>query len=825
MPKKEEQSKVFKLEEFESDDSFLSWLWFKDELLEEKEPQKEEDIFEIKKETYPKKESNFSNEKTKTDSQTKRPSFNSAEKKEGYKGFASFKQPFKEPFKQSERKVFPKKVPPQTTNTFQSQSTQTTNENTNTWNKTESTITKTSTRSPNTQTTSTYKKPWTTNTSSHSSYHKPSGTQSTYKKPWSTNTSSNSSYNKPWGNRSTFNKTTFNRTWNQQVTKKPENKTEVKVKKEYKPQTSSTLKQKLEIKIWDSITVKEFSEKMWFSLSEVMKKLLMNKIIVSANSSIDFETANLIWEEFGVKVEKDNISVSVEDILSGNLQSIIQQDKEAENTEVRPPIVTIMWHVDHWKTKLLDYIRKTNVVSGEAGWITQSIWASQATHNWKKITFVDTPWHELFTSLRARGSKITDIVVIVIAADDGIKPQTVEAIAHAKDSGVPIIVAATKIDKPNINLEMIKSQMTEHGLVPEEWGWDIPIIPLSGVTWEWVADLLDIILLQAEMLELKYNPDRMWVWVILEAHKDLRKWVVTSMILMTGSLKIWDIVFVHNTYGKVKKMVDWVGKDIALVKWWDPVMILWIQELPEPGRIVEVMKSEKDANIKLSLVKDKDKNFTQKSSMQSLLEKINAWEKTQLKLILKSDSFGSLEALKYSIEKIEMPENIEIKVIHADLGDITDWDIILADASGAIVIWFNIWYNANLKKKAEQKNIHIKNFDIIYEIVDYVDSLAKWLIKVEEKEVEIGKLLILWVFFKKGNEMIIWWQVSEWKALNGAAFRTRRWDEIIGTWRITSLRKGDENVNELWAGHQCWMRVKSGKKIEENDILELYVIE
>mgnify|MGYP002346931780 CR=1 FL=1 len=754
MPKKEEQSKVFKLEEFESNDSFLSGLWFKDELLEEKKSTKEDDIFEVKKETYPKQDRTFSKDKPKPERT------NYADKKEGYRGFSNnMKQPFKKPFKQSERKVFTKKVEEKPIVSDNSSSA--------------STVAQTQ---PNNVT-------------------------------------------RPQNNVPSQNVRI------EQKIVKAELKPEIKTKKEYKPQTSSTLKKKLEIKIWDSITVKEFSEKMWFSLAEVMKKLLMNKIIVSANSSIDFETANLIWEEFGVKVEKDNISVSVEDILSGNLQSIIQQDKESETLEIRPPVVTIMGHVDHGKTKLLDYIRKTNVVSGEAWGITQSIWASQALHNGKKITFVDTPWHELFTSLRARGSKITDIVVIVIAADDGIKQQTIEAIAHAKDSWVPIIVAATKIDKPNTNIEMIKSQMTEHGLVPEDWGGNIPLIPLSGVTWQWVDDLLDIILLQAEMLELKYNPDRMWVWVILEAHKDLKKWVVTSMILMTWSLKIWDIVFVHNTYGKVKKMVDRTGKDIALVKWWDPVMILGIQELPEPGRIVEVMKSEKDANIKLGLVQEKDKSSTQKSSLQSLLDKISSWEKTQLKLILKSDSFGSLEALKYSIEKIEMPENVEIKIIHSDLGDITDSDIILADASGAIVIWFNIWYNASLKKKAEQKNIQIKNFDIIYEIVDYVDNLAKWLIKVEEKEVEIGKIQILGVFFKKWNEMIIWWQVNEWKALNGAAFRISRGDEIIGTGRITSLRKGDENVTELWTGHQCWMRVKSGKRIEENDMLELYVIE
>lgn len=602
-------------------------------------------------------------------------------------------------------------------------------------------------------------------------------------------------------------------------------KPEVIKKEVVAPRASDTLKTKTEIIISETITVKEFSEKMWIQLSEVMKKLFMNKIVVWANANIDFETASLIWEEFGVKVSRSSASVSVEDILNSNLQSILAQDKDEENLQERPPIVTIMWHVDHWKTKLLDYIRKTNIVAWEAGWITQSIWASQIVHNWKKITFIDTPWHELFTQLRARWSRITDIAIIVVAADDGVKQQTIEAIHHAKEAWVPIIVAITKIDRPHSNLETIKWQLAERGLTPEEWGWDIPLIKLSSVTGQWVDDLLEVIALQAEMLALKYNPARPWVWVVLEAHKDIKKWVTTSLILMTWSLKLWDVISIHNTYWKVKKMVDWKWADVKQVNWWDPVMILWLPVLPEPWRVAEVMKSEKDANIKVSLINDKEKQSTSSTSMQNVMEMISKWERVVLKLILKADSWGSHEALKFAIWKTELPENIEIKIIHSDVWNINESDIILANASSAIIIWFNIWFNALLAKKAESQKIIIKCFDIIYEIMDYVDGLAKWLVKIEEKEVIKWKLQVMGCFFRKWNDMIIWWKIIEWKWLNWVQFKVHRWEEMLWVWRVTSLKKENENVNEIWTWHECWLKVKFSKKIEIDDILEFFTME
>lgn len=651
---------------------------------------------------------------------------------------------------------------------------------------------------------------------------------------WSQNKSNNWAWfsNKPSFKSYTSNRIDFKKTdW---VLKTPTQ--QLVAKKEYKPKTSDNLVKKTIIEIQDTISVKEFAEKMWVQLPNLLKSFLSNKIMVNINSTIDFDTASLIWEEFWVQVTKSNISgwISVEDLVSGNLQAILEQDKQVENLEERPPIVTIMWHVDHGKTKLLDYIRKTNIVSWEAWGITQSIWASQIIHNDKKITFIDTPWHELFTSLRARWAKITDIAVIVIASDDWIKQQTIEAISHAKEAWVPIMVAITKIDKWINNIEQIKSQMAEQQLIPEDWWGNIVMVPVSWVTWQWVNDLLDMILLQTEMLELKYNPNRSGIWVVVESNKDTKRWVTTSLIVMTWTMQVWDIVAIHNTFGKIRKMVDWKWEEIKCAKWWDPVMLLWIQDIPEPWRFAEVVQSEKEANNRIELIREKEHDIKHQVWIQNLLRKISSWEEVLLKLILKADSSWSLEALKYVTWKIELPENIELKIIHSDMWDITNSDIDLAHASDALIIWFNVTMNGQIKKKAESLKVTIKKFDIIYEIIDFIDRFAKWLIKPEEKEVYIGKLEVLWIFYRKASDMIVWGKVLDGKVVNNAIMKAYRkwwleWNEdgniIIASWKVTSVKKESENVKEVTEWHECWIRVKVSKKLVEWDILEFYVIE
>lgn len=594
-----------------------------------------------------------------------------------------------------------------------------------------------------------------------------------------------------------------------------------KIVKEAK--SSDTLVKKNEVIISNSITVKEFSEKIWIPVSDIIKKMLANKILWWVNTSLDFDTASLIAGEFDVVCNKQTDSIAVQDIVWGNIQKLIESDKDSIHAITRPPIITVMGHVDHGKTKLLDYIRKTNILSEEAWGITQSIGASQIIHNGQKITFIDTPGHALFTSLRSRGAKLTDICIIVVAADDGIKPQTVEAIAHAKDSGVPIIIAITKIDKWIDNTDMIKSQMAEYELIPEDWWWNVPIVKVSAVTWQGIDDLLDQILFQVEILDLKYDPTKAWLGVILEATKDAKQWVLANVIVMSGTLHIGDIFVVHNIIGKVKKMIDSHGKSVKSATGGDPIKIYGISQVPEPGRILEVVENEKHAHQRAEQIMatiSKESN-----NLQSLLSRIAQGDQVQLKLILKADGFWSLEALKYSMNSVQLPENIHIKIVYSDVGNFSDSDLELAKASESILIWFNLDLHSNLKKKTEQMKLTMRSFHIIYEIIDYVEQLAQGLVKHEAKEVYIGKLDILAIFFRKWGEMIVWGKIIDGEIRNGSFFRIRRSQEESWSGRITSLQKWQESVSRIGVGYECGIKVRVDKKIEAGDQLECFVME
>ncbi len=598
---------------------------------------------------------------------------------------------------------------------------------------------------------------------------------------------------------------------------------QTKKKKTYK--VSENLKKKETILVDETITVKEFSEKMWVPLSEVMKVMLMNKIVVAAQASIDFDTAQLVWSEFWVIVEREKVEMTVEDVVDANLESILAQDKEAEDLVTRPPVVTIMGHVDHWKTKLLDYLRKSDVVWGEAGWITQSIWASQIVHNDKKITFIDTPGHELFSSLRARWSKITNIVIIVVAADDGVKPQTVEAIRHAKDAWVPIIVAITKVDLGNPNMDRIKWQLAEQELTPEDWWWDVMIVPCSSITGQWIDDLLEAIHLQADMLELQYSPWRNAVWVVVESNKDAKQWVMTTLLVMTWTLRVWDIVVIHNTFWKVKRMTNWKWEQIAEATWWDAVMILWVNMVPEPGRMIEVVENEKTANKKMTLIKEHEEKHKKEVAMQSILDRLSEGEIAQLKLILKADSSWSLEAIKHATTKLNLAENVEVKIIHDDVWDITDSDLNFARAADAIVVWYNVPLKGPIIKKADQYKVILKQFDIIYEFIEYVEDLSQWLIEEEKVETLIWKMNVLALFYTKWKEMIVWWKIIEWRVDNHATFKVMRGEDQWATWKILSLQKEQDSVKTVKVWHECGIKIRTSKKVLEDDTIEFYTFE
>lgn len=608
------------------------------------------------------------------------------------------------------------------------------------------------------------------------------------------------------------------------VEKKPENKPVApKVHKE--ATTSANLVKKTEVTIDENITVKEFSEKIWVPLPEVMKKLIANGIMTSLNASLDFDTASLIAEDLGVLLKKKEATLDAQSFMEWDLQKILDIDKEAEHQVERAPIVTVMGHVDHGKTSLLDYLRKTSVAGWEAGGITQSIGASMIDYNNKKITFIDTPGHELFTSLRARGAKLTNIAIIVIAADDSVMPQTIESINHAKAAWVPIIIAVTKIDKPGNNMEQIKADVAKHGLTPEDWGGETPFVGVSSKTGQGIDVLLEYVLLQAEMLELKYNPERQAVWVVVDAYKDPKQGVVASLIVLTGTLKNGDIIVAYNTYGKVRRMQNWIWKNASKISGGEPVQILGFTELPEPGRIVEVVSNEKEANQRIAFIKENETKAKGDGALQQFLAQLKAGDQSkisELRLILKADGSSSLEALKQAVDGISLPKHVTIKVVHSDVGYFGESDLSLAQASRAILLWFNISMNAALKKKAESLKIEMKTFDIIYELTDYLTNLLLGMVEVEKEEVVVGKLEILWVFHTETREMTIWGIVKEGKVKNKLKFRVYRGEDILTNGEILSLKRNKDEVKEVNAGEDCGMKVKMGKRLDIWDILEFY---
>lgn len=587
--------------------------------------------------------------------------------------------------------------------------------------------------------------------------------------------------------------------------------------------TSANLVKKSEIYIEDKITVKEFSEKMGVPLPELMKKLLQNKIMTSITASLDFDTAALIAAEFDIAVKKPENKVDVQTFMSGDLQAILDMDKDAEYLLPRSPIVTVMGHVDHGKTSLLDYLRKTVVAEGEAGGITQSIWASVVNYNGKDICFIDTPGHELFTSLRARWAKLTNIAIIVVAADDSVMPQTIESIWHAKESGVPIIVAITKIDKPGKNMDQIKQDLAAAGLTPEDrWG-DTPMIGISSKTGQGIPELLEQVLLQAEMLDLKYNPKRSAVGVVVDAHMDPKQGVVSTIIVMTWTLKVWDIIVAYNTTGKIRRMQDRRWKNIQSATGWEPVQVLWIGELPDPGRIVEVVKNEKEAHEKIALIQEQVKKDTGESAVHQFINQLQSGTQwAELKLILKSDGSSSLEALQQAVSGIQLPKNVTIKVIQANVGHFSDSDLALAQASWALLLGFNISLNALLKKKADSLKIEMKNFDIIYELTDYLDKLLLGMVEIEKHEVMFAKLEVLWVFFTKNKDMTIWGKVIYGKLHGKPKFTVMRGEDILCNGNIVSLHKNKDEVKEVGEGEECGVKVTTGKKIEVGDVIEFF---
>ncbi|MDX9971020.1 MAG: translation initiation factor IF-2 [Candidatus Gracilibacteria bacterium] len=582
------------------------------------------------------------------------------------------------------------------------------------------------------------------------------------------------------------------------------------------------------IELPEQITIKEFAEKSGQSAAKIIGELMKNGILANINQFIDFDTAQIISDDLGIKVKKIHTVGMAEDFLSGDISALLKQD-DADDLEDRPPVIVIMGHVDHGKTKLLDKIRHSDVVSTEAGGITQHIGAYQIEKDGRFITFLDTPGHEAFTAMRARGAKVTDIAVLVVAADEGVKPQTIEALNHAKDAGVPIIVAINKMDKPGASPDKVMMELAEQGLQPEKWGGNTIFVPISALTGQGVDELLEMILLTADMANLKANPNREAIGTVIESHLDPSLGPVATILVNSGTLKIMNNIVVGHSFGRIKILRDHRGNALRVAGPSTPVLIAGMHQVPQAGDILQVVKDEKTAKNKVSEILLMEYHKNQKASgVEQLITTIKS-DKI-LKIILKGDTKGTIEAIRNSLSKIK-DEEVAIKVIHSAVGPITESDVMMASAGNAIVIGFDVDYNTpNVKKLAERDKIEVRLYRIIYKLIEDVTMLLSGLIAPEQVEVILGRAKVRQVFFKKKNEMILGLGVINGKLVNKAklkVFKAGKSSEETpdGLGEIKSLRKVDKEVKEINEGNDCGIKFVGDPIVEEGDILEAYIIE
>jgi len=575
------------------------------------------------------------------------------------------------------------------------------------------------------------------------------------------------------------------------------------------------------ITIPEFLTVKELAEKMKVNPTEIIKKLIAQGIMVTVNQQIDFETASKIAEEYGFLVDKEEVKDELEAIFEDT------PDRE-EDLKPRPPIVTVMGHVDHGKTSLLDAIRKTNVTMKEIGGITQHIGASVVEINDKKIVFLDTPGHEAFTAMRARGASVTDIVVLVVAADDGVMPQTIEAINHVKAANVPLIVAINKIDLPTANPDRVKTELSELGLVPEEWGGNTICVPVSAKKNIGIDDLLEMILLVAEMEDLKANPNKPARGTVIEAKLEKGKGPVATVIVQNGTLQVGDAVIAGTTYGKVRAMFDDKGRKIKKAGPSMPVEILGFSEVPEAGDKFVVVENEKKARELAEKRKEVQRELElkkkQKVSLEDLFRQIQEGTVKELNVIIKADVQGSVEALRKSLEELSN-EEVRIRVIHGAVGAITETDVMLASASNAIIIGFNVRPETNAKTLAEKEKVEIKLYRIIYDAIEDVKAAMKGMLEPKYKEVELGRAEVRAVFKIPGVGNVAGCYVLSGKITRNADVRIVRDGIVIYEGKIASLKRFKDDVREVQQGFECGIGIEKFNDIKEGDIIEAYTME
>ncbi len=576
-----------------------------------------------------------------------------------------------------------------------------------------------------------------------------------------------------------------------------------------------------EIEIPDTISVKDLAAEMKKTTAEVIKKLFGYGIMATINQDLDFDTAFLVAGEFGITAKKKE-TVTDEDILFDD-----SEDKE-EDLEVRPPVVVVMGHVDHGKTSLLDTIRKTNVIGGEAGGITQAIGAYKVKVNGREITFLDTPGHEAFTAMRARGAQITDIAILVVAANDGIMPQTVEAINHAKSAGIPIIVAINKIDLPDANVDKVKQELMNYELVPEEWGGDTICVPISAKNNINIDQLLEMVLLEADVLELKANPNKQAKGVVIEARLDKGKGAIATMLVQRGKLDVGDTIIVGSSIGRIRAMTNENGKKVKSAGPSTPVEIMGLTEVPEAGDTFYEVKDEKTAK---HLIEKRKREAREKSigagtkvTLDNLFEQMEEGNLKVLNLIVKADVQGSVEAVKQSMEKLQN-EEVRVKVIHAAPGAVNESDVTLAKVSNAIIIAFNVRPIPAAKEMAEKEEVQIKQYSVIYQAIEEVEAAMKGMLAPKYEEKVIGNAEVRQTFRISNVGTIAGAYVLSGKVERNAGVRVIRDNVVIHEGKLATLKRFKDDAKEVTKGFECGMQIENYNDVKEGDIIEVYVME
>ena len=572
------------------------------------------------------------------------------------------------------------------------------------------------------------------------------------------------------------------------------------------------------VEIGESINVQEFSKLIKREVNEVIKALFMLGVMVTINQDIDFDTAQLIGDNFGVEVGQ---RAPEEDPTE-----IPEVDDPPEKRVPRPPVITVMGHVDHGKTSLLDAIRKTNVTSREAGGITQHIGAYKVNYQGKQIVFLDTPGHEAFTAMRARGAQVTDVAILVVAADDGVMPQTIEAINHAKAAKVPIIVAINKIDRPGANPDHVKQQLAEHELIPEDWGGDTIMVPVSAHQKTGISDLLEMILLVAEMQELKANPNLPAHGTIIEAQLDKGRGPVATVLVQRGTLHIGDTIIAGTSYGKVRAMINDRGEKVKKALPSTPVEVLGLNDVPAAGDILDSTDEKTARGVaekRIAKKKEEEIKLNSKVSLDDLFQRIKEGEIKELNIVVKADVQGTIEALKASLEKIKNDE-VKVAVVHAGVGAITESDVMLASAANALIIGFNVRPDANARKAAETEKVDVRTYRVIYDAINDVEAAIKGMLAPKFKEVIQGRVEIRQLI-TISKLKIAGCYVVEGKVTNSSKVRVVRDGIVVHEGVIESLRRFKDDVKEVAQGFECGITLEKFSDLKEGDVFEVYDME